>query len=73
MAGRRPDDKLVAVDADAGQLGQPGDVDEHGGHRQPQLHHRQQRVAAGQQLRVVAVLGEQGQRVRRGFRRLVLK
>ena len=53
---------------DAGQLGQPADVDEHRRGGQPQLHHRQQRVAAGQQLGVVAVLGQQVQRVRRPTR-----
>ena len=49
--------------ADAGQLVQPADVDQQLGLGQPQLHHRQQRVAAGQQLGVVAVLGQQRQRV----------
>ena len=36
------------------------------GHRQAQLHQRQQRVAAGEQLGVVAVLGERGERLVHG-------
>ena len=39
------------------------DVDQHRRRRQPQLHQRQQRVAAGEELGVVAVLGEQRDRV----------
>jgi len=62
---RRADHQLVTIDPDAGQVGQPADVDEHRGSGQPQLHHRQQRVAAGQQLRVVAEALEQFQGVRR--------
>ena len=41
---------------------QAADVDEHRRGRQPQLHQRQQRVAAGEELGVVAVLGEQRDR-----------
>ena len=48
--------------------GDAADVDQHLGHRQPQLHHRQQRVAAGQQLGVLAVLGEQRRAPRRPSR-----
>ena len=54
------DGDLVALDPDVGQTGDAADVDEHGGHGQPQLHDGQQRVPAGQQLRVLAVLGQRG-------------
>ena len=61
VPGRRPDGDLVAVDdPDVRQLRDRADVDEHGRRGQPQLHHRQQRVAAGEQLGVVAVLGAAG-------------
>ncbi len=63
VPGGGADHQVVAVDGDAGQLGQLADVDQDRGHGQPQLHHRQQRVAAGQQLGLVAVLGQQVQRV----------
>jgi hypothetical protein len=42
VPGRGADHDLVAVDRDAGQLGEPGDVDEHRRLGQPDLHHRQQ-------------------------------
>ena len=51
----------------------PGDVDEHGRLREPDLHHRQQRVAARQQLGVLAVLGQQRDRVRGGVGDLVVE
>ena len=35
------------------------------GRREPELHQREQRVAAGEQLRVVAVAAEQLDRMRR--------
>ena len=73
VPGGRADDHLVALDPDAGQLGDPGDVDQHGGLGQPHLHHRQQRMAAGQQLGVLAVLGQQRQRVRGGVGDLVVE
>ena len=50
-----PITRSALVGPDAGQLGHPADVDQHRRHGQPQLHHRQQRVPAGEQLRVVAV------------------
>src|SRR5262249_31743973 len=40
-----------------------GDVDEARGRGEPQLHHREQRVTAGQHLGVIAVLAEQVDRV----------
>ncbi len=52
----RTDGDLVALDPHVGQLLDTGDVDEHRGHGQPQLHDRQQRVPTGQDLGVLAVL-----------------
>ncbi len=58
----RADRQLVALDAEVAQLGQPPDVDHQLGRGQAQLHHRQQRVATGEDLGVLAVLGQQRQR-----------
>ena len=63
VPGGGPDHQVVTVDGDASQLVQRADVDQHRGNGEPQLHHRQQRVAAGQQLGLVAVLSQQFQRV----------
>ena len=60
MAGEPADGDVVAAVAHVRQVGQPPDVDEHRRRREPQLHQRQQRVAAGQQLGLVAVLDERG-------------
>ena len=59
VAGQGADGDVVAVGADVRQVGQPADVDQDGRPGQPQLHEGQQRVAAGQQFGVVAVLGQQ--------------
>ena len=47
VPGQRADDEVVAVDADVGELGEVVDVDQRVGSGQPQLHHRQQAVPAG--------------------------
>jgi hypothetical protein len=52
-----------AVHPHVGQVGDAADVDQDGGDRQAQLHDRQERVAAGQELGVLAVLAEGGQRL----------
>ena len=59
VPGQRADRDGVAVEPDVGRLGDAADVDERGREREAQLHHRQQRVAAGEQLGLVAVLAEQ--------------
>ena len=66
-----PDRDVAAVVADVAELAQPADVDQHLGHGQPQLHQRQQRMPAGQELRLVAVLGRQVQGLVHGLGALV--
>ena len=63
VPGQRADRDVPGRVADVAQLAQPGHIDEHLGLGQPQLHQRQQRVAAGQELGLVAVLGGQRQRL----------
>ena len=59
MPGQRADRDVVAPVADVRQVGDAADVDEHGRGREPQLHQRDQRHPAREELRVVAVLGDQ--------------
>jgi hypothetical protein len=68
MPGQRPDRDVAALVPDVGQVAEPADVDEDVGHGQPQLHQRNQGVPARQELRVLAELGGQFQRLadRRG-------
>ena len=73
VAGQGPDGDVAAVLPDIGQLGQPADVDQHGGRRQAQLHERQQRVAAGQQLGVLSVPGQPADGIVDGRRPLVVE
>ena len=68
VAGERADGDVVAAVADVRQVGQPADVDEHRRLGEPQLHQRQQRVPAGEELGVVAVLGRAGEAPRRPSR-----
>ena len=56
VAGERADPHAAVRALDAAQLGDAADVDQQRRRRQAQLHQRQQRVAAGQQLRVLAAL-----------------
>ena len=51
---------VIAGVVDVAEVGDPPDVDEHARCGEPQLHERQERMAAGQQLRLVAVLAERG-------------
>ena len=50
---------LVAGVTDVGQITDATHVDEHRGRGEPQLHERQQRVSAGEHLRLVTVLAAQ--------------
>jgi hypothetical protein len=61
VAGEGTDGEVVAGVADVAEVGEPADVDEHRRVGQAELHHRQERVAAGEELGLVAVLGEQGE------------
>jgi hypothetical protein len=66
VPGAGPDRDLAVLDADVGQLGDPADVDQHLRLGEADLEDRQQRLAAGEQLGLVAVLAEQGHGVRGG-------
>ncbi len=63
VAGERADGEVVAGVAHVGEVGEPSDVDEHGGGGEAQLHERQEGHPAGEELGVVAVLGEGGERL----------
>ena len=63
LRGHRADHDVVALAADALQPVDAVEVDEVLGRREPQLHHRDQAVAAGERPRLVAELGEQLDRV----------
>ena len=60
VAGQRADGDVVAGVADVRQVAEPADVDEHARLGQAQLHQRQQAVAAGEELGLVAVLADAG-------------
>ena len=58
MLGRHgADDDVVAVGADAFELGDAGEIDEMRRRGEAQLHHRDQAVAAGERAAVVAQIG----------------
>ena len=59
VARQGADGDLVTTLLDIRQVGNPADVDEHRRDGQSQLHERQKRMAAGQQLGLIAVLAEQ--------------
>ena len=54
VAGERAHPDLVALPADVGELGEIVDVDQVLGVREPQLHHRQEAVPAGNHARLGA-------------------
>jgi hypothetical protein len=57
VPGQSADRHVRAAVGDVGQVTQATQVDDHLGGGQPQLHQRQQGMAAGHELRVLAVLG----------------
>ena len=59
VASERADRDVVATVAYVGQVAHATDVDDHRRRRQAQLHQRQQRHAAREELRVLAVLGDE--------------
>src|SRR5262249_27241439 len=62
VAGQGADGHVVTGVADVRQVGDAADVHEDAGLGQPQLHERQQAVAAGEELGFVPVLGDEGNR-----------
>ena len=71
VAGQRPDRDVPVLLAHVAELLDRPEVDEHLRHGQPQLHERQQRVTAGQELGVVAVLTGKIKSFRNGSRATV--
>jgi hypothetical protein len=63
VAGQGADPDRVRLPGDLVQGGQPVDVDQVGGGGQPHVEQRDQALAAGQDLAVVAHLGQHGQRL----------
>jgi hypothetical protein len=60
MAGERSYREVIIGVAHVRELAHSFDVDEHRRSGEPQLHQRQERHAAGQELGVVPVLGQRG-------------
>ena len=67
----RADDDVVAFLADPLEVGDAAEVDEIGGAREPQLHHRDEAVAAGEHAALLAEAGEQADRVIDGRRAMI--
>ncbi len=70
MAGHGSDDQLVVRGGDRAKLGDPAQVDEAVGARDPHVQHRHQRLAAGQDQRVVTLVADEGDRLGEGLRGL---
>ena len=73
MGGHRTDRQHVAVLLDPGEPGNLAKVDQVLGLGQPQLHHRDQAVAAREQLGVVLVLAEKLQCFLDGAGRVIVE
>ena len=61
MGREGADGEMVAAVVHVGQVVEPADVDDDRRVGEAELHHRQERVTARHQLRLVAVLGERGE------------
>jgi hypothetical protein len=59
LGGHGADAQGIGLPLDAFELGDGGNVDEVFGSREPQLHHRDQALAAGQHARAIGMLGKQ--------------
>ncbi len=59
VSAQRAHRDMTAVVADVAEVTEPADVDQGLRHGQAQLHQREQRMPAGQELRAVAALGRQ--------------
>ena len=68
MADERVQRELALAGRDGGERGDAADVDEVRGTREPVGQHRQQALAAREQLGVLAALGEQLERLLRAVR-----
>ena len=74
MARHRADPDLAVVLGDVAELVRERvDVDQVGGRGQAELHHREQRVPAGEQARVGSQLRQQLERLLDARRSLILK
>ena len=73
VAGERADRDPVSVLAEIREVVQTADVDQRRRRRDAQLQQRQQRLAAGEELRVVPVFPEQLARMVNRFGDLVLE
>ena len=71
--GEPADAQAVAVAGDVAQLGDAGDVDERRRPDEPEVHHRHEALAAGEQLGVLAQLAEPLERVLDGVDAVVLE
>jgi hypothetical protein len=57
--GHGADAQGISLPLDAFELGDGGNVDQVFGGREPQLHHRDQALTAGQDARAIGMLGQQ--------------
>ncbi len=73
LGGHRADADRASALADALELGNLAEVDQMARLREAHLHHRQQAVTAGEQLRLVAELLQQAERVGNGSWRVILE
>ena len=59
VSGESTDGDVVATVSDVGQIGNPSDIDEHRWLGQTELHRGHEAVTAGEELRLVAVLADE--------------
>ncbi len=71
LGGHGADDEVVAVGADAFEVGDAGKIDQMGRRGEAELHHRDEAMAAGERPGVVAEIGKQRQRIGNGLRAVV--
>jgi hypothetical protein len=73
VAGHGPDHQAAVLDAGSREPGHAVEVDHDLGRREAQVHQRHEALAAGQDLGVLPVLGEERDALLRGRRREVLE
>ena len=69
----RADDDVAAVGTDAFEVADVGEVDQMLRRREPELHHRDQAMPAGQRPRLLAEIGKQGHCFADGLRTMVVE